>query len=111
MRQSMTTGTPPPLRSEGAAAKRGLVGQTTMHSPTSRYGTHSRLPQFMTPAYEKLVQDVLAYVQSGEFAAEWSAEQAAGYKNFDAMQGELRDSSFGQAEREVIKELEQAGVR
>src|SRR5712692_3182921 len=35
-----------------AAARRGLVGQTTMHSPTSRYGTHSRLPKFTSPEYE-----------------------------------------------------------
>ncbi len=94
-----------------AAAMRGLVGQTTMHSPTSRFGTHSRLPQFMTAEYAQTVQDILTYVQSGAFAEEWSAEQTSGYKKFEAMQKELRDSQFGQAERAVIKELEQAGVR
>ena len=94
-----------------AAATRGLVGQTTMHSPTSRYGTHSRLPRFLTPEYEQNVQDILANIQAGNFAKEWSAEQASGYRRFESMQQELRDSLFGQAELEVIGELEQAGVR
>ncbi len=94
-----------------AAAKRGLVGQTTMHSPTSRYGTHSRLPRFTAPEYEQNVQDILANIQAGNFAKEWSAEQASGYQHFEAMQEELRDSLFGQAERAVIRELEEAGVR
>ncbi|MCA1552898.1 MAG: hypothetical protein LC737_00820 [Chloroflexi bacterium] len=94
-----------------AAAQRGLVGQTTMHSPTSRYGTHSRLLRFVSPDYEQTAQDILANIQAGNFAQEWSAEQAAGYKHFEAMQRELRDSLFGQVEREVIRELEQAGVR
>ena len=94
-----------------AAARRGLVGQTTMHSPTSRYGTHSRLPKFVPPHFEQMVQEILANVQSGGFAKEWSAEQAAGYKNFEGMQKELHDSVFGKAEREVIEELKGAGVR
>jgi len=94
-----------------AAAQRGLIGQTTMHSPTSRYGTHSRLPRFATPEYERNVQEILANIQAGNFALEWSSEQKAAYEHFDSMQQALRDSPFGQAEREVIHELEKAGVR
>jgi ketol-acid reductoisomerase len=88
-----------------AAAMRGVVGQTALHSPTSRYGTHSRLPQFTTPAVEQMVRDILANVQNGSFAEEWSTEQANGYKNFEQMQTELRESMFGKAERAVMQEL------
>jgi len=51
---------------------------------------------------------VLTNVQNGSFAKEWAAEQTTGYKNFEAMQKELRDSLFGQAEREVMQELKEA---
>jgi ketol-acid reductoisomerase len=91
-----------------AAAMRGVVGQTALHSPTSRYGTHSRLPQFTTPAVEQMVRDILTNVQNGSFAEEWSAEQANGYKNFERMQTELRESTFGKAERAVMQELAEA---
>jgi len=94
-----------------AAATRGLIGQTALHSPTSQFGTKTRLPRFTSPEYEQNMRDILADVQSGAFAEEWGADQAGGYPQFKAADQALRDSLFAQAEREVIKELEQAGVR
>jgi ketol-acid reductoisomerase len=94
-----------------AAATRGLVGQTALHSPTSQFGTKTRLPRFTSPEYEQNMRDILAEVQSGAFAEEWGADQAGGYPQFKAADQALRESLFAQAEREVIKELEQAGVR
>ena len=64
-----------------------------------------RLPRFTSPEYEQNMRDILANIQAGSFAEEWSEEQATGYKHFEEMQGELRNSLFGQAEREVMKEL------
>lgn len=87
------------------AAKYGWVGQTGLHSPTSRYGTKSRLPRFSSPEMRKTMQDVLAYIQSDRFAGEWSAEQAAGYKQFTAMEQAFKNTLFARAEREVMKEL------
>ncbi len=87
------------------ASRRGWVGQTGLHSPTSRYGTKSRLPRFSSPEVKKTMQDILKNIQVGNFATEWSAEQASGYKRFMAMDRAFHDSPFGQVEREVMREI------
>lgn len=87
------------------AAKHGWVGQTSLHSPTSRYGTKSRLSQFSSPEMKKTMQEVLTYIQSDRFAREWSAEQAGGYKQFAALEQAFKKTLFARAEREVMKEL------
>ncbi len=89
------------------ASRRGWVGQTGLHSPTSRYGTKSRLPRFSSPEVKKTMQDILKNIQAGHFAVEWSAEQASGYKRFEAMDQAFKDSLFGRVEREVMQELGQ----
>lgn len=89
------------------ASTRGWVGQTGLHSPTSRYGTKSRLPRFSSPEIKKTMQAILKNIQAGNFAIEWGAEQAAGYKNFSAMDQAFKDSLFGHVEREVMKEIKQ----
>jgi len=87
------------------AARHGWVGQTGLHSPTSRYGTKSRLPRFSSPEMRKTMEEVLAYIQSPRFAGEWGAEQASGYKRFAAMEQAFKQTPFARAEREVMKEL------
>lgn len=87
------------------AAKHGWVGQTGLHSPTSRYGTKSRLPRFSSPEMRKTMQEVLKYIQSPRFADEWGAEQASGYQRFAAMEQAFKETPFARAEREVMKEL------
>lgn len=88
------------------AARHGWVGQTGLHSPTSRYGTKSRLPRFSSPEMRKTMQEVLTYIQSPRFADEWGAEQASGYKRFAAMEQAFKETPFARAEREVMKELD-----
>jgi ketol-acid reductoisomerase len=87
------------------AAKKGLVGQTALHSPTSRYGTVSRLNRFKTPELRRIMENVLAGIQDGSFAREWSADQEHGYAGFRAYQQELADSDFARVEKEVLTEL------
>ena len=87
------------------AAKYGWVGQTGLHSPTSRYGTKSRLPRFEAPALRTTMEDVLAYIRSGKFADEWDAEQAGGYKHFTAMDEAFKKTQFAKFEREVMEAL------
>ncbi len=87
------------------ASRHGWVGQTGLHSPTSRYGTKSRLPRFSFPELKETMQEMLAYIQSGRFAGEWSAEQASGYKKFAAMEQAFKGSLLARVEREVMKDL------
>ncbi len=99
------------LDREREAAKRGFVAQTFLHSPTSRYGTKSRLPLFDTPEYRQIMRDILADVQNGKFAEEWSAEQQAGYPAFKEMDQAFADTLFGQTEREVMEVLGGGGLK
>lgn len=87
------------------AAKKGLVGQTALHSPTSRYGTVTRLDRFKTSQLRSLMEEVLKGIRDGSFAREWSADQQQGYRNFEEYQRRLSESQFGQVEREVLAEL------
>ena len=90
------------------AAKKGLVGQTALHSPTSRYGTVSRLDRFKTPELRRIMEEALVGIQNGQFAQEWAADQEHGYPRFKAYQNQLSESPFGQVEREVLAEVSQA---
>src|SRR5579859_7793290 len=87
------------------AAKKGLVGQTALHSPTSRYGTVSRLDRFKTPELRRVMEEALVGIRDGSFAREWAADQALGYPAFNDYQRRLSDSEFGRVERDVLAEL------
>lgn len=87
------------------AAKKGLVGQTALHSPTSRYGTVSRLDRFKTPQLRRIMEEALVGIQNGQFADEWAADQQQGYPRFLEYQRQLSDSAFGRVEREVLEEV------
>jgi ketol-acid reductoisomerase len=90
------------------AAKKGLVGQTALHSPTSRYGTVSRLDRFKTPELRRIMENALVGIQDGTFAQEWAADQQQGYPRFLEYQRQLSESTFGQVERDVLAEVAQA---
>jgi ketol-acid reductoisomerase len=93
------------------AGRLGLVGQTALHSPTSRFGTLTRLDQFKTPELKALMERQLANIQAGHFAREWAADQAAGYPTFNVVKEAFDESPFGRFEREVMGELGLAGER
>jgi ketol-acid reductoisomerase len=90
------------------AAKKGLVGQTALHSPTSRYGTVSRLDRFKTPQLRQIMEEALVGIRDGSFAREWAADQQQGYPRFLEYQRQLSESAFGKVEREVLDEVAQA---
>lgn len=87
------------------AAHLGFVGQTSLHSPTSRYGTKSRLHLFATPEFRKNMEEILVNVQNRSFANEWAAEQAGDYQHFRALEKSMADSVFAQVEWDVMHEL------
>jgi ketol-acid reductoisomerase len=90
------------------AAKKGLVGQTALHSPTSRYGTVSRLDRFKTPELRRIMEEALVGIRDGSFAREWAADQQQGYPKFMEYQRQLSESHFGDVERAVLHELDQS---
>lgn len=87
------------------AAEKGFVTQSSLHSPTSHYGTKSRMERFEALGMRPVMEKILAEVQSGEFAREWSAEQTAGYTHFKKLIEAFNETAFARAEHEVLQEI------
>ena len=87
------------------AGEIGFVGQSNKHSPTSHYGTKSRMKLFQDLNMKPVMEKVLKEIQSGDFAKEWSQEKENGYKNFQKMIADFDQTKFAKAEKEVLNEL------
>ena len=87
------------------AGEIGFVGQSNKHSPTSHYGTKSRMKLFEDLNMKPVMEKVLKEIQSGDFAKEWSQEKENGYKNFQKMLADFDQTKFAKAEKEVLNEL------
>lgn len=95
-------------------AEKGFVTQSSLHSPTSHYGTKSRLERFEALGMRPVMEKILREVQSGAFAEEWSSEQAAGYPHFKKLIDDFKATKFAQAEHDALQEIrsyrEQSGA-
>ena len=87
------------------AGERGFVAQSNLHSPTSHYGTRSRMDRFEALGMRPVMEKILAEVRSGEFATEWSAEQEAGYQHFNDLKQQFNKTLFAKTEQEVLQEI------
>ena len=87
------------------AGEIGFVGQSNKHSPTSHYGTKSRMKLFEDLNMKPVMEKVLKEIQSGDFAKECSQEKENGYKNFHKMIADFDQTKFAKAEKEVLNEL------
>ena len=59
-------------------------------SNTAEYGDLTRGPKVIGPEVRAAMKQVLADIQSGEFAREWIAENRAGQENFQRMREEQK---------------------
>ncbi len=57
----------------------GFFKQMELHSTTSQYGSMTRGMRFIIPELHDKLAEVLKEIKSGDFAREWTAEQAAGH--------------------------------
>lgn len=83
------------LRLEGYAA------QMEHHSPTSRYGQLSRVPEFTHLDVAGPMQAIVDGIKSGAFADEWDAERDAGFPRFT----ELKEAATGPGMAEFEADL------
>ena len=81
--------------------EKGIQGMRYSISNTAEYGDMTRGPKVIGPEVREAMKQVLADIQSGEFAREWIAENRAGAENFQR----LRDEAAGQQIESVGKEL------
>jgi ketol-acid reductoisomerase len=86
-------------------AELGLVEQSALHSRTSQYGSMSRGMRFILPQLRTKMREGLAEIRSGQFAAEWAAEQAAGAPTLETLKAAARSLPLYQLERELRQAL------
>ena len=65
--------------------ERGIAGMNQAISNTAEYGEYVSGPRIVNDAVKGEMKRVLADIQSGKFAREWMAENAAGKPNLKAM--------------------------
>jgi ketol-acid reductoisomerase len=81
--------------------EKGIQGMRFSISNTAEYGDMTRGPKVIGPESRAAMKQILADIQSGEFAKEWIAENRAGGENFQRM----REEAAGHQVEEVGKEL------
>jgi ketol-acid reductoisomerase len=81
--------------------EKGIQGMRYSISNTAEYGDMTRGPRVIGPESRAAMKQILADIQSGEFAKEWIAENRAGGENFQRM----REEAAGAQVEEVGKEL------
>jgi ketol-acid reductoisomerase len=79
----------------------GIQGMRHSISNTAEYGDMTRGKRVITGETREAMRQLLADIQSGEFAKEWIAENRAGAENFQRM----RDEAAGHQVEQVGKEL------
>jgi ketol-acid reductoisomerase len=68
--------------------EKGLAGMRFSISNTAEYGDYTRGSRVITQETRAQMKQILAEIQSGEFAREWIAENRAGQENFKRMRAE-----------------------
>ena len=65
--------------------EKGITGMRYSISNTAEYGDVTRGDRVITEATRQSMRDILADIQSGDFAREWVAENQAGQENFQRL--------------------------
>src|SRR6187401_1283989 len=68
--------------------EKGIQGMRYSISNTAEYGDMTRGPRVIGPEARAAMKQILADIQSGEFANEWIAENRAGQENFQRLRKE-----------------------
>jgi ketol-acid reductoisomerase len=72
--------------------EKGLAGMRYSISNTAEYGDYTRGKRVITDETRAAMRQILAEIQSGDFAREWIAENRAGQENFLRMRAEQADT-------------------
>ncbi len=81
--------------------EKGLAGMRFSISNTAEYGDYTRGSRVITAQTREQMKQILAEIQSGEFAREWIAENRAGQENFKRMRAEQAQTQVEDVGREL----------
>lgn len=83
----------------------GLYKQMPLHSHTSQYGQLSRADKLDKGFIRKTLEDAYEFLESGNFAREWKAEQEKGLPEFKRLMKEALASDISTLEERLIKQF------
>jgi ketol-acid reductoisomerase len=81
--------------------EKGITGMRDSISNTAEYGDMTRGNRVISTETREAMKQILADIQSGEFAQEWIAENRAGQENFQRMRAEGKDHQVERVGREL----------
>ena len=81
--------------------EKGITGMRYSISNTAEYGDLTRGKRVIGEPTREAMKQVLAEIQSGEFAKEWIAENRAGQENFQRMRAEGQDHQIEREGKEL----------
>ena len=81
--------------------EKGITGMRDSISNTAEYGDMTRGPKVITEETREAMRQILADIQSGEFAKEWIAENRAGQENFKRLREEGADHQVERVGRDL----------
>ncbi len=86
--------------------EKGLAGMRYSISNTAEYGDYSRGPRVIDEGTRERMKQILAEIQSGDFAREWIAENRAGQENFLRMRDEQARSQLESTGKELRSHMD-----
>jgi len=84
----------------------GLLESLKMHSPTSQYGQMSRAARLVPGGVKQTLQALLAELQDGTFAEEWSNERKSGYAKMEVLRKSIGSHIMFEVEERVLREMQ-----
>jgi ketol-acid reductoisomerase len=81
--------------------EKGITGMRYSISNTAEYGDLTRGKRIIGDPTREAMQQVLAEIQSGDFAREWIAENQAGQESFQRMRAEQKDHQIEREGKEL----------
>ncbi len=81
--------------------EKGLAGMRYSISNTAEYGDLTRGPKVVDDHVKAAMKDILANIQSGDFAREWIAENRAGQENFQRLRSEAAAATIETTGKEL----------
>ena len=83
--------------------EKGIQGMRHSISNTAEYGDMTRGPRVIGEETREAMRQILADIQSGEFAREWIAENRAGAENFQRLRAEAAGHQVEQVGSDLRK--------
>ncbi len=81
--------------------EKGITGMRYSVSNTAEYGDVTRGDRVISEPTRQAMRDILADIQSGDFAREWVAENQAGQENFQRLREEGKNHQIEREGREL----------